>query len=219
MKSLVLFDLDGTLLNTIDDLGAATNHALKTMGYPEHAILSYRMMVGNGITKLIERALPDYAKDEATVKKARAAFVEYYNDHCTDATKPYPGIEDLLFELTQRGVNLGVTSNKYQQAVTRIIGHYFPDIPFKAVLGNIEGMPPKPDPSIVFAALTECPTPKDATLYVGDSGVDMETARRACVESVGVTWGFRPAKELKAAYANHIVSDPAAILDIALGNA
>ena len=88
MKSLVLFDLDGTLLNTIDDLGAATNHALKTMGYPEHAILSYRMMVGNGITKLIERALPDYAKDEATVKKARAAFVEYYNDHCTDATKP-----------------------------------------------------------------------------------------------------------------------------------
>lgn len=214
MKKFVIFDLDGTLLDTIDDLGAAANHALESMGYPVHSIPSYRQMVGNGITRLIERALPDYARSEANVMAARNVFIEYYDGHCADATKPYPGIEDLLFELTQRGVSLGVTSNKYQRAVTKIISRYFADIPFKAVLGQTEGVPTKPDPSIVFHALSLCPTPKAECLYVGDSGVDIETARRACIESVGVTWGFRPVKELKANYADHIVSTPTEILGL-----
>ena len=107
-----------------------------------------------------------------------------------------------------------MASNKYQQAVSTIIAHYFPDVPFCAVLGSEEGMPRKPDPSIVFKALYICPTPKSLVLYVGDSGVDMETARRACVESVGVTWGFRSINELHEARADHIISKPEQILDL-----
>ncbi len=214
MKSLVIFDLDGTLLNTIDDLANATNHALKTLGFPPHGLWVYPNMVGNGVAKLIERALPAEARSEININKALEHFKEYYNEHCCDVTKPYPGIPELLEDLTARGLSLAVTSNKYQEAVTKIIAHYFPNANFKAILGNTEGMPRKPDPSIVFKALSMCPTPKAEVLYVGDSGVDMETARRACVESVGVTWGFRPIHELKEAYADHIISTPAQIKDL-----
>jgi len=214
-KSLIIFDLDGTLLNTIDDLGNACNHALRILGYPTHGLASYPMMVGNGITKLIERALPDEARKPEIIAEARHAFIDFYDRHCCDLTTPYDGIPQLLHELTARGINLAVASNKYQEAATKIISHYFPDDNFKAVFGNREGIPTKPDPSIVFEVLASCPTPKAEVLYVGDSGIDIETARRACIDSVGVTWGFRPVSELRAAYADHIVSDPDNILDIA----
>lgn len=214
MKSLVIFDLDGTLLNTIDDLGAACNHALLKLGYPTHALLSYPMMVGNGITRLIQRALPDEARTPEIISEARSIFVEYYDRHCCDATVPYPGIPQLLSELSSQGVKIAVASNKYNEAVSKIITHYFPDIPFSALFGQIEGIPVKPDPSIVFEVLTTCPTPKSETLFVGDSAVDIETARRACVDSVGVTWGFRSQSELRRAYADYIVSDPDDILAI-----
>ncbi len=214
MKSLVIFDLDGTLLNTIDDLAIATNHAMEALGFPTHGLWVYPNMVGNGVAKLIERALPDDARSEKNIRDALDAFRAFYDEHCCDSTKPYPGIPELLADLTEQGVNLAVTSNKYEFAVGKIIGHYFPDANFKAILGNIDGMPRKPDPSIVFKALSMCPTPKAQVLYVGDSGVDMETARRACVESVGVTWGFRPISELKLAYADHIVSTPQQILEL-----
>ncbi|MDE5629736.1 MAG: HAD family hydrolase [Muribaculaceae bacterium] len=217
MKSYVIFDLDGTLLKTIDDLAAATNHALKTLGYPVHGLWVYPSMVGNGVAKLIERALPDDARSEKNIADTLAAFKEYYNEHCCDATTPYPGIPELIEDLTARGINMAVTSNKYEAAVTKIIAHYFPNANFRAVLGSVEGMPRKPDPSIVFKALSMCPTPKAEVLYVGDSGVDMETARRACVESVGVSWGFRSIHELKEAYADHIVSTPSQIVDLVLG--
>ncbi|MDE6134629.1 MAG: HAD family hydrolase [Muribaculaceae bacterium] len=216
MKSYVIFDLDGTLLNTIDDLANATNHALRTLGYPTHGLWVYPNMVGNGVGKLIERALPDDSRDERTVNAALAAFKEYYNDHCCDATTPYPGIPELLEDLSARGVNLAVASNKYEEAVGRLIAHYFPVANFRAILGSREGVPRKPDPSIVFRALSICPTPKNEVLYVGDSGVDIETARRACVESVGVTWGFRPITELKDAYADHIISTPSQLIDLTL---
>lgn len=214
MKSYIIFDLDGTLLNTIDDLATATNHALKTLGYPTHGLWVYPGMVGNGVRKLIERALPDDARTEKIIVEALREFKAYYDDHCCDATKPYPGIDGLVADLTAKGINLAVTSNKYTEAVDKIIHHYFPDANWRAVLGNTEGMPRKPDPSIVFQALSMCPTPKADVLYVGDSGVDMETARRACVESVGVSWGFRPITELQQAYADHIISTPAQILDL-----
>lgn len=214
MKTFVIFDLDGTLLKTIDDLAIAVNHALKQLGFPTHGLWVYPGMVGNGVAKLIERALPDDSRSEKNIREALAAFKEYYDEHCCDTTEPYPGITALLEELTARGINLAVTSNKYQEAVTKIINHYFPDANFRAILGNVDGMPRKPDPSIVFKALSMCPTPKAEVLYVGDSGVDMETARRACVESVGVTWGFRPIHELKEAYADHIISTPSQIIDL-----
>lgn len=210
MKKLVIFDLDGTLLDTIADLGDACNFALRSLGYSEHAMSTYNYMVGNGVRKLVERAEPD--ADPETVDRLLTLFREYYDQHSTDRTKPYPGITELLRALTDRGVAVAVASNKYQAAVERIISHFFPDIPFVAVMGQTDTRPVKPDPSIVFAILNEHPTPKAEVLYVGDSNVDIETARRACVESVGVAWGFRPVSELRNAYADHIVSDPDEIL-------
>lgn len=212
MKHLAIFDLDGTLVNTIEDLGTATNHALQTMGYPQHAIASYNNMVGNGVTKLIERALPEEARTTRIIENMRMHFREYYDEHLWDFSEPYPGITDLLEELVDRHVNIAVASNKYQEAVTRIIDHFFGKLPWVAVHGNRDGVPVKPDPSVVFGILSECPTPKSDVLYIGDSGVDMETARRACVESCGVTWGFRTRQELVKAYADHIVSNPDDIL-------
>ena len=213
MKSFVIFDLDGTLLNTIADLGDACNYALRTLGYSEHALSTYNYMVGNGVRKLIERAEPD--ANAETLEKLLALFREYYDEHCTDHTTPYPGIPELLRALSEKGIAIAVATNKYQAAADRIIRHYFPDIPFVAILGQVEDRPVKPDPSIVFAVLNEHPTPKSSILFVGDSAVDMETARRACIESVGVSWGFRPISELRGAYADHIVSTPEEILDIA----
>ena len=214
MKQLVIFDLDGTLLNTIADLGDACNYALRSMGYSEHALSTYNYMVGNGVRKLIERAEPD--ANPETIDRLLELFREYYDNHCTDNTKPYPGIPELLQTLTEKGIGIAVTSNKYQAATEKIVRHFFPEIPFVAILGQVPERPTKPDPSIVFAVLSEHPTPKSAVLYVGDSAVDMETARRACIESVGVSWGFRPISELRGAYADHIVSSAEEILDIAL---
>lgn len=214
MKQLAIFDLDGTLLNTIDDLGHACNHALRANGYQTHPIEAYPAMVGNGVRRLIERALPAENRTEPTVDRLLADFRSYYDEHLCDYTRPYPGIENVLCELRGRGIDLAVASNKYESAVRRLIGHFFTDTEFVSVCGNIDGVPTKPDPSIVFRILTERPTPKDDVIYCGDSAVDMETARRAGVESVGVTWGFRPVRELTGAYADHIITDPAELLDL-----
>lgn len=214
MKSLVIFDLDGTLLNTIHDLADATNHALTQLGYPTHPVTSYNRMVGNGVTKLLERALPDEARSTRKVEAMRSHFTAYYNEHLCDNTEPYPGIPELLRELRDRQVNIAVASNKYQAAVTELIEHFFGDMTWATIRGHREGVPVKPDPSIVFGVLTDCPTPKADVLYVGDSGVDMETARRACVTSCGVTWGFRTRRELVESFANHIVTTPDDILPL-----
>ncbi len=214
MKQLVIFDLDGTLLNTISDLAHAANHALQISGYPTHDISSYPFYVGNGVSKLLERVLPPDSRTPEKVADLRVKFQEYYGRHLTDHTTPYPGIPELLRALADSGVNLAVASNKYQEATSRLVAHFFPHIPFCAVHGMRAGVPAKPDPSIVFNILASHPTPKQKTLYVGDSGVDMETARRACIESVGVTWGFRPVSELRQFYAEHIVSSPDEIISI-----
>lgn len=214
MKKLVIFDLDGTLLNTIADLAAATNHALASLGFPVHGEWLYPSMVGNGVAKLLERALPEDERNERNIEAMKSAFTNYYDEHLYDKTVPYPGIPEMIEDLSERGVSLAVTSNKYQEAVVRLISHFFPGGNFKAVLGHVDGLPTKPDPSVVFKALSICPTPKNDVLYVGDSGVDMETARRACIESVGVSWGFRSIIELREAYANHIVSTPEQICDL-----
>lgn len=214
MKKLAIFDLDGTLLNTIDDLGSAANHALAAKGFPIHNMASYPFLVGNGVRNLLLRALPEPARTDAVVADVLKAFKEYYNEHNCDATVPYEGIPELLQELVSLGVKVAVTSNKYQQATEKIVNHFFPDIEFVAVNGQQEGVPVKPDPSIVFDVLGKAQISKDETIYIGDSGVDMETARRACIDSIGVTWGFRPEKELIEYYAGSIVHSPAEILAI-----
>ena len=209
-KKLAIFDLDGTLLNTISDLGNSCNYALREMGFAEHPLTAYNYMVGNGVRRLLERAQPD--ADTATVDELLRLFRKHYDAHCTDTTKPYNGIPELLQELTDRGIGIAVATNKYESAARKIISHFFPDVPFKTVMGQIAGRPTKPDPSVVFAILSEFPTPKNQVIYCGDSAVDIETARRACVESVGVTWGFRPVSELRKACADHVVSNPKEIL-------
>ena len=214
MKHLVIFDLDGTLLNTISDLGNATNHALRSRGYPEHNAAAYPMFVGNGVTRLIERALPEDARTPEIIADVRDCFREYYDTHMCDFSTPYECIPELLLDLRDIDLKMAVASNKYHAAVKKRISHFFPDIPWAAVKGHQEGVPTKPDPSVVFEILSEVPTRKSKVLYVGDSAVDMETARRACIDSCGVTWGFRTLKELREAYADNIVNHPDEILSV-----
>ena len=212
----VIFDLDGTLLNTLQDLADSTNYALALQGMPARTLEEVRRFVGNGVRRLIERVLPEGLRTPEKVDELLAYFKEYYDSHLHVDTVPYPGIPELLTELTRRDIKVAVASNKYQSAVDRLIGHFFPDIPWAAVEGQKEGFPTKPDPSIVFEILSLVPTPKSEVLYVGDSGVDMETARRACVDSVGVTWGFRPLEELLANHADQIAGTPNQILRLAI---
>ena len=205
MKKLVIFDLDGTLLNTIADLAQSTNYALSRLGYPTHDEAAYRFMVGNGINKLFERALPEGEKTEENVGRMRELFIPYYNIHNADKSTPYPGIPDLLRRLQERQVQLAVASNKYQAATEKLIAHYFPDIRFAAVYGQRDGIAPKPDPTIVFDILAQCGVAPEEVLYVGDSGVDMQTAVQAGVTACGVTWGFRPRTELEAFHPAYLI--------------
>ena len=214
MKQLVIFDLDGTLLNTIADLAASTNYALRGCGYREHRVGEYLYFVGNGITKLFERALPEAARTAENVAHMRTLFLEYYTEHNTDHTRPYDGIVRLLDELSGQGVKLAVASNKYQAGTEKLVAHYFPRVPFVAVLGQREGVPTKPAPDIVYDIMQRAGVEKVDTLYVGDSDVDMCTARAAGVESAGVTWGFRGRDELNRAGAAHLVDTPDGILHL-----
>ena len=197
MKKLVIFDLDGTLLDTIADLATSANHALKQLGYPTHDVETIRTFVGNGINKLLFRALPDEEKTEENMMRMRAHFVPYYDVHNADLSAPYPGIVSLLEELQAKGKMIAVASNKYQEATVKLVRHYFPTIDFVEILGQREGINVKPDPTIVFDILKKANVSPEETLYVGDSGVDMQTAINAGVDAVGVTWGFRPRAELE----------------------
>ena len=197
MKKLVIFDLDGTLLDTIADLAESANHALKQLGYPTRDVETIRTFVGNGVNKLLFRALPDEEKTEENMMRMRTHFVPYYDAHNADLSAPYPGIVALLEELQAKGLRMAVASNKYQEATVKLVKHYFPMIDFVKVLGQREGINVKPDPTIVFDILKKAGVSKEETLYVGDSGVDMQTAINAGVDAIGVTWGFRPRTELE----------------------
>ena len=197
MKKLVIFDLDGTLLDTIADLAGATNYALAQLGYPTHDTDAIRTFVGNGINKLLERALPANEQTEENVMRMRSYFVPYYDAHNADLSSPYPGIEVLLQRLQDNGIEIAVASNKYQEATTKLVKHYFPTIQFAEVLGQRENIPVKPHPTIVFDILNKTGIDKKDVLYVGDSGVDMQTAQNAEVDAIGVTWGFRSRTELE----------------------
>ncbi|MFR6382047.1 MAG: HAD family hydrolase [Odoribacter splanchnicus] len=210
-KKLVIFDLDGTLLNTIDDLAVSANYALRQHGYPEHELPAYRYFVGNGITKLIERALPEAERCEPTILQLREEFVGYYQRHKTDLTRPYPGIPELLSHLSAKGIQLAVASNKYHQGTVELIRHYFGTDLFRLYWDNA-GTYLQTRSAIVYEILHLTGiTPADA-LYIGDSGVDMQTARRSGITSIGVSWGFRPRQELTENGACHIVDRPEEII-------
>jgi phosphoglycolate phosphatase len=217
-KRLVIFDLDGTLLDTLGDLATSVNYALRVHGYPEHPLDAYRFFVGNGARELIARALPPEHRDDATIDRLREDFRAYYADgHDTILTRPYPGIAELVERCRRAGVEMAVASNKFQSATDKLSRYYFGSETFRIILGQREGVPVKPDPAIVRQILSETGILPEDTLYVGDSGVDMETARRAGVESVGVTWGFRPREELQACGAQHLVDHAEQIWAIIAG--
>ena len=207
----LIFDLDGTLLNTIDDLGYACNYALQQVGLPTHPISAYPRMVGNGINNLIRRALPENQRTEQDILRVRAHFVPYYNEHNCDFTRPYEGMTELLSTLKAQGHRLAVASNKYQAATEKIVGHFFSGI-FDCILGEREGVERKPDPQIVFDILHSFTPSSLQSLFIGDSLVDRDTARNACVPFIACSWGFVPREQLVEAGVIRIVDQPAQIL-------
>lgn len=214
MKKLVIFDLDGTLLNTIYDLAQSTNFALAENGFPTHEVAEYNYFVGNGINKLFERALPEGERTEANIARIREKFLIHYDLHNADKSRPYEGIPELLESLDKRGILLAVASNKYQAATQKLVAHFFPQIHFAAIFGQREGISTKPNPQIVEDILGITNIGINETLYVGDSGVDMQTALNSKVEACGVTWGFRPIEELEQFHPAHIVHTPEEILKL-----
>lgn len=211
---LIIFDLDGTLLNTIGDLTEAANVMLGKRNLPQHTYEEYCTFVGNGIMRLVERALPEEQRTTERVAAAREDFLSYYIDHIDRKTKPYEGIVQLLNDLQAAGVSLAVASNKFQAGTRKLIQRFFPEIGWVAVYGQRPNVPLKPDPAVVEEILSGVNIPRERVLYVGDSGVDIETAHRAGIKAVGVTWGFRSRSELEAAGADRIVDRAEEILNL-----
>lgn len=204
---LVIFDLDGTLLNTIGDLAASVDYVMRSRNLPEHSDAEYRQMVGGGIKRLVERALPaSLAADEAYVEECVAQFRRYYVVNIDRHTHPYDGMPALLHRLQRCGVKVAVASNKFQHGTERLVAKFFSDIEFVAIEGNREGAPLKPDPQIVRNIMAIADIPAERTIMVGDSGIDIRTAAAAGIASVGVAWGFRFAEELYAAGATKVAS-------------
>ena len=191
----VLFDMDGTIINTIDDLAAASNHTMEALGFSGHTVAQYKLMVGNGIPKLVERALPPGHRDEATKAEALEVFLDYYREHAADLTRAYDGVPELIAALRAAGLKTAVVSNKVDFAVQTLAEDYFKGL-FDMAVGEREGVRRKPAPDSVNEVMRTLGIPQEKTVYIGDSDVDADTARNACVDFVGVEWGFRPREVL-----------------------
>lgn len=190
---LVIFDLDGTLIDTIGDLGAAVNEALRSRGLPLHELPEYRGMVGHGVRNLVRRAMPEALQtDEALLDGLLDHFLRFYLEHIDDRSQPYPGIPELLSALQEAGVRLAVASNKFQAGTEKILGRLLPQVRFDAVCGGRPARPLKPDPAVVLAIMEQTGVSAEKAVMVGDSGTDIATAANAGIPSIAVTWGFRP---------------------------
>lgn len=208
-----IFDLDGTLADTIEDLADAVNYGLRILGFPEHDINSYKKFVGNGAMKLCFRALPDDKKDMAV--KLHSLFIEYYSCHYLDKTCLYNGISEVLNELSEKGVTLAVATNKPQTEAREIVSALLPDIDFINILGGCSERPKKPDSAVIDEILYGLP--EENTVYmIGDSNVDIQTAKKCGIISIGCIWGFRGRQELESAGADFIADSPADITKIIL---
>ena len=205
-----IWDLDGTLLNTLDDLAASTNAALAANGLPTHTVDEVRLFVGNGIGKLIERAVPN-GRENPKFQTVYDAFVAHYGAHSRDRTKPYDGILPMLDALAARGVKLAIVSNKIDFAVKELSRDYF-GTRMQAAIGDDPSRRRKPAPDSVLEAMRLMGVTREETVYIGDSDVDVETARNAGVVCCAVSWGFRSAQSLKDAGAERIAANPQELL-------
>ena len=203
---LVIFDLDGTLLNTIGDLAAACEDMLIRRALPQHTLAEYTSFVGNGIRNLVKRSLPEELRTDEYVEQAKANFVDYYTHNIHNHTLPYEGITELLSELQRAGVRIAVASNKFHEGTLQLISHFFSDINFVAVYGNREGFPLKPDAQLIEEIMQLGGATSSECVMVGDSAVDIQTAHNAGIASRAVSWGFRSMEELEQANPDHIAT-------------
>ncbi len=196
MYKIVIFDLDGTLVDSITDLANATNEGLKLAGLPTHSVEAYKKFVGNGREKLVERAMGDSYSDKKLSELVRDTFDTYYAEHCNDNIYAYDGCEQMLSKLSERGIKTAVLSNKPDEFVEKILKKTYPDHKFTLAWGKKADFPTKPDPKALLEILRELDIPQTECLYIGDSDVDVITAKNAEVDMIGVEWGFRGRYEL-----------------------
>jgi phosphoglycolate phosphatase len=215
--SAVIFDLDGTLLDTLTDIGDAANRVLDALGYPPHDLDDYREFVGSGVRVLFGRALPPDAADEDMVTRCAERFQVEYARHWNVATRAYDGVPEMLDQVLQRGVKMAVLSNKPDAFTRRCVEHYLAAWPLKPVLGQRDGIPRKPDPAGVREILDHWNIPAQECLYLGDSNIDMQTATAAGTMAVGATWGFRTAGELIQSGARHLIDHPQDLIPLLNG--
>ena len=208
---IYIFDLDGTLLDTLQDLAASVNYALRQHHMPEHSIDDVRRFVGNGVRRLMERAIPEGAANPA-FEAAFATFRKYYMEHSLDTTRPYDGIPELIHELKKRGCRMAVVSNKMMAATQKLVHHFFPEIEVAIGEDEAAGIRKKPAPDTVFAAMKQLG--EGSAVYVGDSDVDLATARNSGLPCISVLWGFRDRDFLLAHGATTFVEQPLDILGI-----
>lgn len=209
----IIFDLDGTLLDTLEDLADSFNHALEENGFPAHPVEAYRYFVGNGAQKAVERALPDLSRKDKIIDKVLTEFKTWYDRHYHIKSAPYQGIMETLDELQKMNFNLAVLSNKPHEFTGKCVQHYFPDI-FDLVQGHRYDFPRKPEPASTKHILEALELTAEQTLFVGDTRTDIETAKNGGLMSVGVAWGFRGEAELKAAGADYIIHQPRELFKI-----
>ena len=213
MIKAILFDLDGTLVNSLADLADSTNFALQKLNFPTHETEEYKYLVGDGIPKLIERALPENERTEKNLSKCLELFMSHYREHYFDKTDAYDGIKELLSALKADGFKIAVISNKAQEMAQKVVDKVFGDI-FDAVAGKREGYKTKPDPALTLEVIKELGVTPESSVLVGDSGMDMAAAANAKTTGIGVLWGFRAETELRQNGADYIADTTAQILNI-----
>lgn len=215
----VIFDLDGTLIDTLADLAGSVNEALEKMGYPVWPVEDYRLKVGRGFRNLMENSVPEAVKkDDAIIDKMLQYFVEAYDRKYMEKSRPYEGIEKMLDKLVADGVRVAVNSNKRTDYTEKLITTIFPDIPFVGVFGERKGVPKKPDPASALELCGMMGLKPEQVLYVGDSSTDMKTGQNASMDTIGVVWGFRGYNELHENGASYIAQTAEDILKIVEGN-
>ncbi len=212
----VIFDLDGTLVNSLEDIADAANATLKKHQFKPHPVESYRYFVGDGLQVLIERIIPRQERDHETIALLMAGFKEFYQDGWHKKSRLYDGVESMIDILWKRGVKLGVLSNKPHHFTELVVGRFFPSHIFTCVQGQIDGIPNKPDPAGAFLIADQLDLSAGEIVFVGDTATDIKTGKGAGMETIGVTWGFRDRLELMENGADTIISDPQDIIDFAL---